>query len=330
MDLHRGEDEGQRRARQHVADVELGAHAQALRAPPGLQLGRALEEGEALAGGIARGGDAERAQVAAADRGLDRGEVEHALEQAAQGRVVEQRAWRLPHQPAAEQRRAPAQAAAEERERIDAVHLIHVQAAPDALDVPHRAAEVARVHGERDRVDRPRRGAAQDREGVAGALAAQFADRSQHADLVGGARATPGQHQRRPPFVRAHPPASGHGMASASRSAGRPDKEGMRGRGAVARGVVGAEAPRSRLASLLRRTGAVGATQVAIGRETGAVGATQVAIGRCGGEGRGRCGSAAIATGVAPTENRRGGSDASRDRAAGAASLSPPARPRPR
>jgi len=90
-----------------------------------------------------------------------------------------------------------------------------VQAPPHTLDVKHRATEIARMHRERHGVDRPRRGAAQDRKRVAGTLAAQFADRDQHAGLVGRTRATPGEHKPRPPLIDAHPPALAHAACAA-------------------------------------------------------------------------------------------------------------------
>src|SRR4051812_5697206 len=71
VQLHRGEDKRQRRRGEQVLDLQRDGRADALVALPALEAAAALEEGNALAGGVARGGHAHRVERAGVEVQLD-------------------------------------------------------------------------------------------------------------------------------------------------------------------------------------------------------------------------------------------------------------------
>lgn len=136
---------------------DVGVHGLALGADPRRAGVARLVEGDVLAGGVARRGHGQRAQVAFADQAGQAFEPHQFLEQSGQRFVVEQRV--RPHlapagdRPAERQQGQPVRAAAHHAERIGAVDLFGMEIFPDAGEMPHRVVEMVGTAGQRRGVD---------------------------------------------------------------------------------------------------------------------------------------------------------------------------------
>ena len=113
-----------------MLDAQGSLHADALRAFPGFDLAT-LEPGHRLAGGVPRGRERDRAQVAGGEIGIDPRECavaarESTLEEAPQGIRIHEPAHLGKPAPAAQYRdlRGPAKQMPEQGDAVDAEHLI--------------------------------------------------------------------------------------------------------------------------------------------------------------------------------------------------------------
>src|SRR3954468_5839328 len=200
VQLHRGEDKRQRRRGEQVLHLQGDRRPDALVALPALQTAAALEEGHALAGGVARGGYAHGVERAGVEVQPDFFGRDILFQEGAQGRVVEKGHRVAPRH---EHRGGePACAALHDAPGVGAIDVVAVHALPERKEPRHRAGEVICRGGEACYVDGAGRGPGEDWKRVARGSAEDVAHRLEHARLVGGARAAAGEHQPRP---RLHP-----------------------------------------------------------------------------------------------------------------------------
>src|SRR5271163_3135898 len=97
--------------------------------------------------------------------------------------------------PAREQRQYPVQAGPKHTRGIRLDHVMHSKLPPHLLDGVYRVPKMRRVRGERDGAHRPRRGAGDDGERVAGTATQDLRDGLEHPDLISGARTAARQYQ---------------------------------------------------------------------------------------------------------------------------------------
>ena len=211
LQRHRREHERDRARGEDVLDRDRCGTGQPLGARPRRDRLAALEIGDVLARGIARCRDGERAQLTVLDAARDALRVDQTVQQRIERAVVEQRARMGAHDPAHGHRGEPVRGVAERAQGIGAVDVARVQRGPGLEHGGDGHAGIVAAAGERRGVDRPGRGAADDRVGIAGrrpaVLDEDLPDRVQHADLVGGPGSAAHQDQPGPATVgnqRAH------------------------------------------------------------------------------------------------------------------------------
>ena len=161
----------------------------------GCRLGPSLVERHGLSRGVAGAGNAECGEIAAVDGALEGRKIQVAREQLLQRGVVEQGDRPAVGRAAAQEREQPAEAVPQRAPRVGAVDVMHVEVLPHRHEPAHAAAKVRAVHRDHGGVDRPGRGAADDGKRRAHVRREELRERTQHPDLVGGARAAPRHDQ---------------------------------------------------------------------------------------------------------------------------------------
>jgi hypothetical protein len=129
--------------------------------------------------------------------------------------TADARSQRAPQHPAQRQQRQPARAAAHDAQQVGAVHLLGVEVLPYLYQLCHRVLKIVGATGQRRGVDRPGRGAHQDRKRVvsladpridaAPGIAQDGRQSLEHAHLVAGARAPAHEDQGRRRGAQAQP-----------------------------------------------------------------------------------------------------------------------------
>ena len=150
--LHRAEQQRNRRTGQQMLDLQACRHADTPVTQPRIDGGAALVEGHRLPGLVAECGDCHCAQVAAAHSGGNAGQVQFALKEIAQRGAVQQRhrlAFSQPQQAVAEE----LEGLAEHARPVGTVHLPGAKTLPDLGQALHRAGEGQRTAGEADGID---------------------------------------------------------------------------------------------------------------------------------------------------------------------------------
>jgi len=192
--------EGDRRARHQHVEVDGTAHAGTTCALPLARSRSRVKECDGLAGGVAGRGDRQGLDRPGREALRDALQRDRPGEQFPQGARVEQRTRRR-QQPAARQhRQEPVQARPQHRARIRAHHLVEVEIRPHALQHRHARRKAVAAGSQCRRIERARGGSHQDVERARRVVRQPLADRPQHADLVGGTRATAGENQTGPAF----------------------------------------------------------------------------------------------------------------------------------
>ncbi|MNH15321.1 hypothetical protein D3C79_749330 [compost metagenome] len=186
--LHRGEQQRDRRTGQQVVDGQRCGYADTPVAQPGLDGATALVEGHRLARLVAKGGHCHGAQLLGGQGVADAIQVQVRLQQAAQRAAVEQRHGGLAAQP---QQAVADEAAglAHDPGPVAADDQMAAKILPEGSEPLHGLVEVHGTTGQGDGVDGPGGGADNDRERVVRAGGQQLGDARQHADLVGSAGA---------------------------------------------------------------------------------------------------------------------------------------------
>ena len=144
------------------------------------------------------------------DVALEGGEIEIALEQLLERRVVEQRNGFIVECAAGQHGPHPSGAVTESPERIRAVDVIDVDVLPHRHQAPHAEPEIVRVGRQHGGVHCARGSAADDRKRTCDVRRIELGQRAQHADLISGA-GTSARHDQaylmlRWPVVLVHAP----------------------------------------------------------------------------------------------------------------------------
>ena len=192
---HRGKQERHRRARHQVIETELGRHPLPPVTPPGRDLPGAFVESDRTCALVGRGTDRDRIEEARIERKADAREVDVPLQQGAQRRRVEDGVGSAHDRTTGQQRCQPAQSRAQHRAAIGPNDLVDVEIPPDPLEIDGTAAELAGMRGQHAAQDRTGRGAGQDTKRQRRRRRHPFRQCLEDADLVGAARAGPGQHE---------------------------------------------------------------------------------------------------------------------------------------
>src|SRR5208337_3285051 len=101
-------------------------------------------------------------------------------------------AWTDSKQPADGESAQPACTGGGNSKHVGAINLVDVKILPHLDHVADGQMKIPAAHGERDRVDRSRRGSAEYRKWIAFGFGEKFVDRLQHADLVSRTRTPAG------------------------------------------------------------------------------------------------------------------------------------------
>ena len=178
-----------------MSHVYGGGHTHPPHMSPFLEIGAALEKGDALSGGVAGGGDRHCIQETVVDTLLDILELNGMGQQRPQGIVIQQGQGFAPTDALVEHRPEQATHALEHVQPAGPVHRIDLQVAPDLLDLLYREAKIVGRGRQRDGVNRPGGGTTDDGERIMGVLHVQVGDGLEYADLVRALCPSPGKNE---------------------------------------------------------------------------------------------------------------------------------------
>ena len=211
VDVHRRKNERQRARCEHMLEPDRRRDSDAPRALPAFHARTSLIERDRLSRAVARARDAESGEVPGIDVALKGGEIEIALEQLLERRVVEQRNGLIVECAAGQHGPHPSRAVTEGSKRIRAVDVIDVNVLPHRHQAPHAEPEIVRVDRENRGVHGARGSAADNRERTCDVRRIELGQRAQHADLISRAGASARHDQAclmlRWPVVLVHAPA---------------------------------------------------------------------------------------------------------------------------
>ena len=128
-------------------------------------------------------------------------QIEPFFEQIRQWRVIEQGDRRFAAETSQNRFKQPARPCGGNSDWIRAIYLVRPEIAPHQLQAAYCAMKIVRTRRNRDRIDRARRRAANDRERVGNAMRKNMRQCAQNADLIGSASPASGQHQSGVPLL---------------------------------------------------------------------------------------------------------------------------------
>ena len=195
VEQHWRKQQWDRRGGHQVIQPQPGLYADAPVSSPRCDPLAPLIEVHRLRAAVIEGADRNGSQLAGLQCLLDAAKAHARLQQTPQRPIVQQRGSRLTGRAAEQVSAAPAPGLRQQPRPIGTHHVMAAKLRPDLQHAVHCRMQIAGMGGQGQGIDRPSRGAADDRKRVRRMLRRQLGNRCHHADLIGRPGTAAGQDQ---------------------------------------------------------------------------------------------------------------------------------------